>query len=143
MGTVNYWEAALRHYHDGMALLAAQPTPRDANADQLFGLAAECALKAVLVWVGVPTDADGGVRDRGLREHIDALWPEYVNHPDGRVAARYQIASSNPFQDWSIHRRYVADAHAGGGAAATHERAAFACLLVAQKALADHLGSLP
>lgn len=140
MGKVNYWEAAVRHYHDGKVLLSSQPVPREANADQLFGLAAECALKAILVWLGVPTDADGGVTEPGVKKHIDALWPEYVNHPDGRVAARYQVGAQNPFHDWSVHHRYLADVHAGGSAAAAHERAAFACLLAAQKALADHGG---
>lgn len=60
----NYTEAAERHQHDAKLL---DKYGRLDNADQLYGFAAECALKAALVQLG-------RFRDDQHKVHINDLW---------------------------------------------------------------------
>ena len=61
--------AAVRHFRDGDFLREQQCLD---NADQLFGFAAECAIKSALVTL------PGCLQDDGLakkyKEHVDQLW---------------------------------------------------------------------
>lgn len=111
---VNYAQAARRHFHDALQLLASH---RHGNAGHLFGFAAESGLKAVLVACGVPTDADGGIpQGHRLRQHVPTLGDRLVTDghlvPDGRFATIYmaKVSSLGDFRDWSIDHRYWADA---------------------------------
>ena len=101
----NYESAAVRHWRDAEQLLA---TKRLDNADQLFGLAAECALKGVLSRSGATID-----RDSGLREHIDVLWDRVRVHVKGRSNAPLAslLKSDNPFQGWTVAQRYFLTGH--------------------------------
>lgn len=117
--SVNYFDAARRHFQDAGVLLGAN---RQANAGQLLGVAAECGIKAILVASGVPVDAEGsldrlpGVKGRGFKEH----WPD-LHHaladlagaiPDSRTATTYLSALPHlaHFSDWQIEHRYWRDA---------------------------------
>jgi hypothetical protein len=101
----NYEQAAARHWLDAEQLLAAK---RLDNADQLFGLAAECALKVALVRSGTTID-DGS----GLRKHIDVLWDRARVHVKGRSNAPLAslLRSSNPFHEWAVAQRYFVTGH--------------------------------
>ncbi len=115
---VSYFESARRHFHDAGVLLGGS---RSANAGQLFGIAAECGIKAILVASRVPVGTDGsldrppGVKGKGFKEH----WPQLRQAltdlaaaiPDGRTATTYLslIPNLTHFSDWLIEHRYWRD----------------------------------
>ncbi|MFZ7337494.1 hypothetical protein ACLS0R_14690 [Comamonas jiangduensis] len=117
--SVNYFDAARRHFQDAGTLLGAS---RQANAGQLLGIAAECGIKAILVASGVPVDTEGsidslpGVKGRGFKKHLpdlhQALTDLAAAIPDSRKATTYLSALTNlaHFSDWQIEHRYWRDA---------------------------------
>ncbi|WP_341643874.1 hypothetical protein [Thauera sp. SDU_THAU2] len=82
---LDYADAAWRHWDDGLFLLADS---RLANADHLFGLAAECALKAVMLPLGMKLKPSGVPEDK-RHGHIDRLWDEFGAFVSSRGGARY------------------------------------------------------
>lgn len=109
-GTVDYVEAARRHQADADFL---QTHHRIANAGQLYGFAAECGLKALLIACGVTPDASGEIPSRHrFRQHVPVLHDRIVAEghliPDGQRAGQYlgSLASTGPLSDWSIDHRY-------------------------------------
>jgi hypothetical protein len=115
---VDYAEAARRHLHDAERLFTSG---RHANAGQLFGFAAECGLKAMLIACKVPSGRDGGLPDshpdkadkqHPLRVHMPQLMDRIAQHgqliPDGAAATQYMacMPALTHFNDWSIHHRY-------------------------------------
>lgn len=114
----NYEHAAARHWRDAEQLFAAN---RLDNADQLFGLAAECALKVALTRSGTTIE-----RDSGLREHIDVLWDKARVHMKGRSNASLAslLKLSNPFHEWAIAQRYFVTGHVQQMAIDGHRRSA-------------------
>lgn len=116
---VSYFESARRHFHDAGVLLGGS---RSANAGQLFGIAAECGIKAILVASNVPVDITGsidrlpGVKGKGFKDH----WPQLGQAltdlagaiPDSRTATSYLSLIPNlaHFSDWLIEHRYWRDA---------------------------------
>ena len=110
---VDYTGSARRHFTDAETLLTSG---RTANAGQLFGLVAECGLKAMLVACKVQTDADGSIpKCHALRQHVPNLVCRVVSQghliPDGRLATAYMatMPSLNMFGDWMIDHRYWRD----------------------------------
>lgn len=91
---------------------------RKATAGQLYGFAAECGIKSLLVWNGYPTDPISGElaeKKKKFRAHIHEL----VNNIntlqaflDGRGAAKYlaMIPNVSNFADWTTAHRYYTDA---------------------------------
>lgn len=119
---VAYEIAARRHMGDAEALFA---TGRQINAGQLYGFAAECGLKAMLLACGVTPDADGGIprehpkqprKPHPLRKHMPYLTDQITTFgqliPDGPQATKYMatLSSLKHFDDWSIDHRYWRDA---------------------------------
>jgi len=72
-----------------------------ANADHLYGLSAECGLKAVLVAAGQPIE-------KPYKDHVDKVWPLFVSFAHGRLGARYlaMLPAGEPFRDWEVSQRY-------------------------------------
>lgn len=106
----DFLNAHHRHWTDAELLYSQD---RRANADHLYGLSAECGLKAILVqrqWVNVDPQGDP---ERPFKRHIDELWDSFVSLAQQRLAARYVslLPSSNPFHDWHIGQRYANEAH--------------------------------
>jgi len=100
-----YRDAAERHWEDAETLLERE---RLANADHLFGLSAECALKAVMRGLGMRL-RDGKPEKPEHRRHINKLWDEFLSFANGRNGARYAAriqSDANPFADWSTDQRY-------------------------------------
>ena len=102
--------AHLRHWKDAELLFKYD---RCANADQLYGLCAECGLKAVMRRsrmqvepLGVPTRPEHKV-------HVNKLWAEFPAFVSGRIGGRYVnlLLARNPFTNWSIGNRYAHDRH--------------------------------
>jgi hypothetical protein len=102
--TEAFRESAARHWHDAMLLEKAK---RHANANQLVGFAAECAIKTALCQLKGFADEDGQLA--GYRSHIDKLWDKIT--PQG-IPKRFPnlfalLKTPNPFHDWSIDHRYA------------------------------------
>ncbi len=96
-------EAALRHFQDAEVLSAHGSLE---NADQLFGLSAECAIKSVLVQL--PGCCAAGVLSSVYREHINRLWDlASVQNIQRLFPSLVQVLKqANPFANWSIDHRY-------------------------------------
>lgn len=132
---VNYGEAALRHWDDAEFLSKDE---RAHNADQLYGLAAECALKCIMVTkLRASAKPDGNIT-KPYKKHIDQLWDECLMFAAGRSGASYMAPLSgfalNPFKDWSIDQRYSPNTPPPSDEAHTaHRQAAAACLTALQR----------
>lgn len=99
----NFTDAFNRHFNDAELLLDKQ---RFANASHLYGLAAECGLKALMVKFGMPL-SDNSPQDRNDRVHADKIWQRYQSYQSGHIAgAGYGLTVQNPFSAWSVHQRY-------------------------------------
>jgi hypothetical protein len=105
---VNYSHAAHRHFADCNTLVGGG---RAGNASHLAGLAAECALKAVLEGLGVLVlDTSGKPIDKKHICHINKLWDEFQAGMAGSRARTYvSLDGTNPFAAWSIGQRYEED----------------------------------
>lgn len=81
------------------------------TSDHLFGLAAECALKAILHAHSVipappafPADKETKAK---FSTHINKLWGEYVAWADG--SKTLQIPATSSFDAWRAEDRYLHD----------------------------------
>ncbi|MCC6156588.1 MAG: hypothetical protein IT350_00950 [Deltaproteobacteria bacterium] len=77
----DFADAAGRHWTDAETLFDAKRWP---NADQLYGFAAECTLKAIMVGLGMSVVADRP-QYPSHRVHIDKLWNEFRTFAAGQV----------------------------------------------------------
>jgi hypothetical protein len=100
----DYYDAAQRHWDDANHLLSSSRLP---NADQLFGLSAECALKAIMLSLGMPMN-NGRPADSRKHGHINVLWDEFITFANGKGQAHYAAAlgATNPFLHWNVGQRY-------------------------------------
>lgn len=121
---IDFRDAAERHWEDAQYLMA---DTRTANADHLYGLSAECALKAVMLALGMALRPDGAPDYRRHRVHINQLWNEFVSFANSRNGARYasRLAHvANPFMDWDVNQRYNHRTGITPAVAASHEQGA-------------------
>ncbi|MDA8179238.1 MAG: hypothetical protein M0T69_06835 [Deltaproteobacteria bacterium] len=114
--------AAIRHCRDGELL---EEKRRISNADQLFGFAAECAIKSALV--ALPGCADSGILAQKYIVHIDKLWDlvqvqSIQKRYPGLVALLKGLPQ--PFADWSTNQRYGPDGMVTEDVLKCHHRAA-------------------
>jgi hypothetical protein len=107
--TINFHKASERHWKDA-DLLEKQLRPE--NADHLFGLSAECAIKAAMATLGAPLKSNGDLSDQ-YQLHVDQLWDKFQHFAQGPHLSRYAalLGRSNPFRDWRIIQRYYEDGH--------------------------------
>ena len=116
----DFRDAAERHWEDATYLLADS---RLANADHLFGLSAECALKALMLGLGMVLRPDGAPQDPKHRVHINNLWDEFIGLATGPDGARYAAllsGTSNPFKYWDVAQRYAHRNHVFAAAVEQH-----------------------
>ncbi|MDX2218447.1 MAG: hypothetical protein SF172_05435 [Burkholderiales bacterium] len=144
--SVNYFESARRHYRDADTLLGGS---RQGNAGQLFGIAAECGIKAILVASKVPVDTEGsigslpGVKGKGFKDHLPnlgkALTDLMGSIPDSRTATTYlsALSSLSHFSDWRIEHRYWRDAALPVASVARWQSAAGEVMAVLDQAKED------
>lgn len=134
-----FYNAFSRHDTDADLLLESG---RWANADHHYGLAAECALKALLLQQGIPPnngDMPSGQQYRPYRAHINLLWNSYQSFMQTRSA--YTIPATNPFQDWDIAQRYAPEKEITEPATRNHAAAVGTLKQVIRQAILD--GVLP
>ena len=130
----DFVDAAERHWEDSELLLAQQ---RLANADHLLGLSAECALKAVMLGLGMTLKPSGLPEQRRHQVHINKLWDEFQTFAESRGGAHYAAILSHvsaPFDGWDISGRYASRADIGPATVSHHRqgaRQARACLQTA------------
>jgi hypothetical protein len=105
--TFDFGQAARCHWDDAVLL---HEGARLRNADQLYGLSAECALKAILVDGGLAKTTSAGDIERSdaAKTHISRLWGEFQARMERR-SSRLPLGD-NPFGDWEVAQRYAADA---------------------------------
>jgi hypothetical protein len=99
--------AAIRHFRDGGHLSELQSLE---NADQLFGFAAECAIKSALITLPGCVES-GGLTDK-YREHVGRLWDlAALQGLQRRYPGLFVILRElrRPFADWSTNQRYGPD----------------------------------
>jgi hypothetical protein len=139
MSTADYKDAAERHMADAELLMAQR---RWANADHLFGIASECAIKQVMISLGMAKAQDGGPLDRGHRVHMPDLLYAFQTFAQGRLASRYlqplsqgairspgtHSSLENPFGDWLIDQRYSHQSDFTEAIATAHQAAANECM---------------
>ena len=132
---VDFRDAAERHSEDAGHLLG---DARSANADHLFGLSAECALKAVMLSLGMTLRPDGAPEDRQHRVHINQLWNEFVTFAHDRSGAHYAARMAgvlNPFDDWDVNQRYQHRSSITRELAEKHQQAAMTAKQVLETAV--------
>ncbi len=132
----DYMDAANRHRSDADLLYDAGRWP---NADQLYGFAAECALKAVMKTLGMAVRPDGAPQKPRHRVHIDRLWDEFRTFANGSGGASYTkaLTRDNPFANWSVEQRYHCTSSIAQTTVEDHKRGATAVFSVLSQARQD------
>jgi hypothetical protein len=132
----DFRDASGRHFGDGELLLTKSCF---ANADHLFGISAECSLKAVMASLGMATSKAGAPIDRGHKVHMPELWAAFQSFAHGRLASRYleHLDKQNPFMDWKVDQRYWKRAAIPETAAKRHREAALQCQTSLERGFLD------
>ena len=106
----DFHDAHNRHWQDGEQLFQAQ---RWANADHLFGMAAECGLKRLMLVFEMPFDTNKNRPQMSQdQKHADGVWARYETYRSGHhQGVNYNLSSANPFQDWRVSQRYANQCH--------------------------------
>ena len=80
--TADFLDAHRRHLRDADALFDAS---RLANADHLYGMAAECGLKRLMIAFGMETDNTGAPKSQRDWIHVEKVWARYEAYRSGYV----------------------------------------------------------
>lgn len=131
---VDFLDAHRRHWDDAERLFGVE---RWANADHLYGVAAECGLKRLMLTFGMLVNAGGDPSDDKDRRHVNGLWARYESYRSGYGAStNYLLPLANPFNNWNVSDRYV---HQGGfdqpRAQAHQQGAKLVCEMIARAQL--------
>ena len=128
----DFHDAHLRHWQDAELLFKHQ---RWANADQLYGLSAECGLKAVMLALRIGVSPQGELRTEYWK-HVNKLWPKLVTLASRRTGSRYlqMLLSGDPFYGWRISGRYEHSRHFSRAGVAPHRSAAKKVRTMVQRA---------
>ena len=101
----DYQDASKRHLGDGELLLSQTP-PHLANASHLFGVSAECSLKAIA------RTSNPAAQFGGAKGHLPKLFAE-LNNVAPAIAGNSTLAGSISsiqacFPSWQVEQRYHA-----------------------------------
>ena len=117
----DYENASERHLHDA-ELLFTQVPPRLANASHLFGLSAECSLKAIA------RNFEPRARFSGNKGHIPGLFSELQNVSpsigSNANLVRHITAIKPQFANWNVNQRYASQITFGQGTIADEQTGA-------------------
>lgn len=112
----DFLDAHERHWQDAELLFQ---NSRLANADHLYGMAAECGLKRLMLAFGMPCDRSGTpIHDK---VHADNVWIRYESYNSGRP--QYTLPP-NPFANWNVNQRYAHQRHFDKNLVEPHRRGA-------------------
>ena len=103
----NFENASARHFYDA-TLLFTQTPYRVANASHLFGVSAECALKAIA------KNSNPTANFRGRNGHIPQLFVELIHIAPG-ISGNTALVSGidsikSYFLSWKVEQRYHSEA---------------------------------
>lgn len=129
----DFLDAHKRHWADAEYLFAAK---RWANADHLYGMAAECGLKTLMQWLtNKPLDPKKDyVHVMEDRKAWNA-WLRYQTYLSGHVdAIKFSLPPENPFSDWSASQRYAHQSNFDQMRAQSHQTGAMAVHELIKKA---------
>ena len=98
----DFLDAHERHRRDAEFLNQAH---RWANADHLYGIAAECGLKHLMRVFGMEVDSLG--RPKG-KDKVHDVWERFESYRSGHPqGTRYALPTENPFHDWDVSDSYA------------------------------------
>jgi hypothetical protein len=134
----DFLDAHERHWDDAERLLDAQ---RWANADHLFGMAAECGLKRLMLAFGMHYDT---ARDRPTqspdRQHANSIWARFESYRSGHhQGAGYALTTPNPFANWDVGQRYAHQSNFDQARVQAHQAGANLIRQLVQKAKREGL----
>jgi hypothetical protein len=134
----DYIDAHERHWNDAELLFTGQ---RWANADHLYGMAAECGLKRLMQAFDMPFDTG---KDRPAKgsdcSHADGVWARYESYRSGHIrGAGYILPTNNPFADWNISQRYAHQNHFNQVRTMAHQTGASQVCQLIKKAILEGL----
>lgn len=116
----DFHDAHERHWQDAELLYKEN---RYANADHLYGFAAECGLKQLMLVFGM--QMQGGSLMEKDKVHADKIWARYETYRNGYGrGARYALTSPNLFADWNASQRYYHHSHFTQKSVETHKAGA-------------------
>ncbi len=131
----DFRDASKRHWEDAEFLLV---NARLANADHLYGLSAECALKAVMHALGMILRSDGVPKEKDHQKHANGIWEECYSFLQKQGGAHYSAmlgGRDNPFSGWHVSQRYAHRADILPENVHKHQIAAKTALRILQEAL--------
>jgi len=132
--TTDFLDAHRRHQRDAETLHGLSRLP---NADHLYGIAAECGLKRLMLAFGMPFDTgrDAPKRRRD-KTHINEIWKRYETYRSGDpFGAAYSLPSAtNPFSHWDASQRYAHQSNFDSARVARHQTAARSVRQLVRKA---------
>jgi hypothetical protein len=119
----DFLDAHIRHFDDAERLFKAT---RWANADHLYGMAAECGLKQLMIAFGMNVDlSTGSPVDKYDRFHANQAWTRFESYRSGHhTGVRYQLPPDDPFFDWDVSQRYAHQANFSRGVVEPHRKGA-------------------
>jgi hypothetical protein len=129
----DFLDAHERHWVDAEGLFQAQ---RWANADHLYGIAAECGLKRLMLAFGMPYDNDND-RPKKSRDriHANGVWARFESYRCGHHhGAGYALTTPDPFADWDVAQRYAHQSNFDQARAEAHQAGAILVRKLIQKA---------
>ncbi len=134
----DFLDAHSRHWEDAQILFQNQ---RWANADHLFGMAAECGLKRLMQTFGMPYDAGTDrPQERDDREHINKIWNRFESYRSGHArGATYVLPASNLFNNWHVAQRYAHQSAFNEAYVTKHKKGAETVKELVQQARRDGL----
>ena len=134
----DFLDAHKRHWNDAEYLFE---DGRWANADQLYGLSAECGLKRLMVAFGMTVNPSTGTPSmREDRVHVmetrhrPNTWTRYEVYRTGRNAAAYVLDQDNPFANWDVFQRYARESEFDQMRVGPHKQGADAIRALVTKA---------
>jgi len=134
----DFLDAHERHWDDAERLFSAG---RYANADHLYGIAAECGLKRLMQRFGmVVNSATGTPADVEDRRHANHIWTRFESYRNGKVEGiEYGLPTPNPFDNWNIADRYAHQSNFNKAAVQLHQAGAAAICALIKKAQREGL----
>ncbi len=134
----DFLDAHERHWNDAEKLFSEG---RYANAGHLYGIAAECGLKRLMMRFGMAVNpATGSPAAYDDRTHAKGIWTRFEGYRSGRVeGADYGLPTPNPFDNWDVSDRYAHQSNFNKGDVQVHQAGAAAICNLIKKAQREGL----
>ena len=133
----DFLDANERHWKDAETLFALG---RFANADHLYGVAAECGLKRLMIRFGMAVNTTGGPAEKNDWKHANNIWARFEGYRSGKVEGTdYGLPAANPFDNWDVSDRYAHQSNFSQASVQIHQAGAAAIGELIKKAQREGL----